>query len=120
MALIERGNILVLALLLFVVDIPWLYGISAWSNSMIRAIQGSSIEFNSLAAAVVYLALGYLLTIPTSTLQAFMMGSATYAVYDFTNLAILKNYSPTFAVADTLWGGTLFAIAYNLKEYFKL
>jgi len=31
-------------------------------------------------------------------------------VYDFTSLSLLKKYSPTIAVADTLWGGVLFAI----------
>jgi uncharacterized membrane protein len=41
-------------------------------------------------------------------------GAAVYAVYDFTNLAILKDYKVQFAVMDTLWGGTLFALAHYI------
>ena len=42
------------------------------------------------------------------------MGSATYAVYDFTSMTILKKYELGMAVADTLWGGALFAIVFTL------
>ena len=42
--------------------------------------------------------------------KAATYGVATYAVYDFTNLATIRGYQPAFAVADTLWGGILFAI----------
>ena len=69
----------------------------------------------ALPAAVVYLALGYLATIPKSLAEAFGIGAATYAVYDFTNLAILKSYDPIFAVADTLWGGTVMAIVHWIR-----
>jgi uncharacterized membrane protein len=119
MALFDRiprlALIPVLAVLIFVVDIPWLYSVSGWSNEMVRTIQGSGLEMKLLPAAVVYLALGYLATLPKSILEAFCIGAATYAVYDFTNLAILKKYDPMFAIADTLWGGTLMAIVYWIR-----
>jgi uncharacterized membrane protein len=119
MALFDRiprlALVPVLAVLIFVVDIPWLYSVSSWSNEMVRNIQGSGLEMKLLPAGVVYLALGYLATLPKSTLEAFGIGAATYAVYDFTNLAILKKYDPMFAIADTLWGGTLMAIVYWIR-----
>lgn len=101
-----------LAVLIFLVDLPWLYSVSEWSGEMVRNIQGSSLQMKILPAAVVYLALGYLATIPKSLTEAFGIGAATYAVYDFTNLAILKSYDPAFAIADTLWGGTLMTIVH--------
>lgn len=104
-----------LAVLIFLVDIPWLYTVSGWSGEMVRYIQGSPLQMKILPAAIVYLALGYLATLPKSLLEAFGIGAATYAVYDFTNLAILKSYDPMFAIADTLWGGTLMAIVYWLR-----
>lgn len=104
-----------LAVLIFVVDIPWLYGGSGWSGKMIRDIQGSALEMKLWPAAVVYLALAYLVTIPKSQLEAFLLGSSVYAVYDFTNLAILKNYDLGFAIADTVWGGVLMSIVYFIK-----
>lgn len=78
---------------------------------MFVKIQGSPIKLVWWAAAVVYVALAYLILQTKSPQQAFTLGAATYAVYDFTNLATLKNYDPRFAVMDTLWGGVLFGTA---------
>ena len=108
-----------LAILIAIVDVPWLWGSSGWSGQMVRNIQGSAIEFNYAAAVIVYLALGYLATIPNSYKEAFLIGLTTYAVYDFTNLAILKNYDVGFALSDTLWGGILFTIVYHIQKYIK-
>jgi uncharacterized membrane protein len=104
----------ILAILIFLVDIPWLWSVSGWSGEMIRNIQGSALEMKIWPAAVVYLALAYLATIPRSHLEAFLMGSSIYAVYDFTNLATLKKYQLPFAIADSLWGGILFTIVHTL------
>jgi uncharacterized membrane protein len=99
-----------LAFVIFLIDIPWLYATSGWVGEMIRDIQGSALQMKIWPAVVVYLALAYLATIPRSHIEAFLLGTSVYAVYDFTNLATLKNYQPAFAVADSLWGGVLFAI----------
>lgn len=104
------GKYPILAVLIFLIDIPWLYSVSGWSGQMIRDIQGSELKMKIWPAAVVYLALAYLATLATSHLEAFLMGTSVYAVYDFTNLATLKNYQLPFAIADSLWGGTLFLI----------
>ena len=109
---------ILLAILIILVDIPWLWSSSGWSGQMVRNIQGSAIEFNYIAALVVYLALGYLATIPQSYQEAFLLVFSTYAVYDFTNLAILKNYDLKFAMADTLWGGILMTIVFGLRKAF--
>ena len=110
-------RIILLAFLIFLVDLPWLTSISGWANSMIRSIQGSDLSFKIWPAAIVYLALGYLATLPTSYIEAFLQGLAVYAVYDFTNLAMIKNYQPEFAIADSLWGGTLFTIVFGIRQY---
>jgi uncharacterized membrane protein len=39
-----------------------------------------------------------------------LLGLLTYGIYNFTNLAILKNYSIPVTIFDTLWGGILFSI----------
>lgn len=104
-----------LAVLIFLIDIPWLWSVSGWSGEMIRDIQGSALQMKIWPAAVVYLALAYLATLPKSHLEAFLMGTSIYAVYDFTNLATLKNYQLPFAIADSLWGGILFTIVSFIK-----
>ena len=97
-------------------DIPWLLFTQTYVNRMILSIQGSPVVLNYWAAAVVYLALAFLLLQMKSPLEAFYFGTATYAVYDFTNLATLKNYDVKFALADSLWGGILFYIAHTVLE----
>jgi uncharacterized membrane protein len=98
--------------LLFVLDIPWLLYASQFVQPMIYKIQYQQLQLKYAPAVVVYLAMAYLLGLAESPRQAFFIGAATYAVYDFTNLATFKHYDPVFAVADTLWGGILFTLAY--------
>lgn len=99
------------SLLVLILDLPWLMVSSPYVGDMINRIQGSSLKMSYLPAVVVYIALGYLLLQTTSVMEAFYAGLATYAVYDFTNLATLKNYDLSFALVDSLWGGVLFAMA---------
>lgn len=99
------------SILMFLLDLPWLMVSSPYVQGMVQRIQGSPVRLSYLPASLVYLALGYLVLQTEKPLDAFYMGAATYAVYDFTNLATLKNYDLSFAVVDTLWGGILFALA---------
>lgn len=87
-------------------------------KAMIQRIQGSPLNLRYVPAAVVYAAMAYLLLLTKTPLEAFYLGAATYAVYDFTNLATLKNYDFSFALVDTLWGGILFALARFLLNRF--
>lgn len=105
------------ALLIAAIDAPYLFLVSGQFRPLIEKIQGGgAMQFRLWAAIPVYIALGYLLTIPTSWQQAALLGSATYAVYDFTNLAAFKNYTIPFALQDTIWGGTLMAIAFKIRS----
>jgi uncharacterized membrane protein len=108
-------NLIPLALLFIVCDLPWLYASSSTVQPMIKKIQGGMpIEMRWGAAVPVYFALAYLVQVPKSTAEAGLVGLSTYAVYDFTNLSTLKDYKLDFAVADSLWGGILFMIVREL------
>jgi uncharacterized membrane protein len=56
-----------------------------------------------------------------SPLEAFLLGLVIYGVYDSTNYATLSNYTASFALKDTLWGGILFALVtfsfQQIKKY---
>ena len=110
------GQVIKNALIIAVIDLPYLLLVSAQFRPMIQTIQGSALQFRMWAAIPVYLGLGYLLTLPTSWRQAALVGSATYAVYDFTNLATLTKYPLMFALQDTLWGGALMALAFKVSR----
>jgi uncharacterized membrane protein len=100
---------IITVLLLIIGDMPWLATVGRYAMKMVEQIQDQPIKFKWWAAAVVYLALGYLVMITKSITEAGITGAAVYAVYDFTNLATFTNYSPLIAVADSIWGGILFA-----------
>ena len=112
------------ALIIAAIDAPYLFLVSGQFGPLIRKIQGgAAMQFRLWAAVPVYVALGYLLTIAQSLpgaswRHAALIGAATYAVYDFTNLAAFKNYTIQFALQDTLWGATLMAIAFKVSEFF--
>jgi uncharacterized membrane protein len=103
-------------LLLLAVDAVWLFFVGPTALSMTAAIQGSPVVFRILPAFIVYVALTYLVQLPTSPTQAFLMGASVYAVYDFTNLTLLTKYSPLIAVADTMWGGVLFLTVHMILQ----
>jgi uncharacterized membrane protein len=109
-------EILLTAIILVVLDLPWLFFTQKYVDRMILSIQGSPLKLNYWAGGIVYLAMAFLLNQTNTPQEAFYYGAATYAVYDFTNLATLKNYDPKFAVADSLWGGILFYIARTVLE----
>uniref|UniRef100_A0A6C0D6B0 DUF2177 family protein n=1 Tax=viral metagenome TaxID=1070528 RepID=A0A6C0D6B0_9ZZZZ len=113
-------NYLLIAGLIILVDLPWLVLGSKQSKAMVESIQHSPLTVRYLPAIIVYLALSYLVTLPENNNDAFMLGFCIYAVYDFTNLSTFKNYSVKFAVADSLWGGVLFVIVYNIIVSLKL
>lgn len=104
------------ALIIAAIDLPYLLLVSGQFRPMVAAIQGSALQFRLWAAIPVYFALGYLLTLAGGWRQAAFIGSATYAVYDFTNLATLTRYPIQFALQDTLWGGALMAIAFKVSQ----
>lgn len=47
----------------------------------------------------------------------FVFGFVVYAVYDFTNLATLNNYSIKVTIIDILWGSTLAFLVTVLTKF---
>lgn len=114
----KAHNILKTAAILILVDIFWLATGGIFARQMTQRIQGHPIQFRYLSAIVVYLVMAYMLLQVTSYKQAFIYGICIYAVYDFTNYALLTNYDLKFAIADTLWGGILFMTGFHLLKAF--
>ena len=113
-------NYILVALLFVAVDSPWLILGSKFSQPMIHAIQGTPLTLRMWPSAIVYIALAYLVTIPQNNTDAFMLGLTTYAIYDFTNYATLDKYSLRFALMDSLWGGILMTIVWNITRSLNL
>ena len=82
-------------------------------NTQIKSIQGSDMKINIIATGIVYIflifGLNYFIIQKNKNVKdAFILGLVIYAVYEFTNLALLKNWKVTTVLVDTLWGGLLF------------
>ena len=111
--------LLVNAFIILFIDAFWLFAINKQYAAAVTKMQGSPPRYRPLYAVPVYLALGYLLTLPKNMAQAFLLGLCTYAVYDFTLLALFKDYSLKLALMDTLWGGVLMTAAYFVQLKLK-
>ena len=114
------GKFILVALAMIVIDLPWLTLIGGDYNAAIQKIQGGKeVRMRPIAGIVVYPALAFLALRTTSLKDAFLTGACVYAVYDFTVLAVFKDYPLYLAVGDTLWGGVLFSAIYMLRQTFK-
>lgn len=112
-------EILILALIILLVDALFLKIISRTFGKMIQNIQGSEMKIRWNYAMFVYALIVvqiYFLLIkhkrPLS--DAFLLGATTYGIFDFTSMAILKNYKLNIALIDMFWGGTLYYIVLML------
>ena len=102
-------------------------------NKLIKNIQGSSIKLRYIPAMISYILiiLGYFLYVEPrmntinkkdllkySFLYGGVFGIIVYGIYDFTNLATIKNWSLFVSIIDMLWGGILFTIVTYISNYF--
>lgn len=101
------------------IDAIWITQIaSPWMKKSVPHLMAQNP--NLLAAGLFYLiylsALLYLILIPalshkigyqTLALQSFVFGFTAYATYDLTNLAVMRGYPFSMAIADMFWGGFL-------------
>lgn len=103
--------VILLGLLLF--DAVYLSFIYAGFSKMIQNVQGSPMKLRIESAVVCYLALTGLLYYfivreGRPATDAALLGLGTYAVYETTSYALIKNWELNLAIIDTLWGGALF------------
>jgi uncharacterized membrane protein len=117
----ELIKILLIAIGIFLLDLPWLYIQGPWVRDIVQNIQGDrSMNVRLWGAIPVYIALAYTVTQLTSAPRAFLMGLSTYCVYDFTQIVTFDKYPISFAIADTIWGGVLTSLAWWISSKFNL
>ena len=118
-------NIILLAIIFVLVDFGFLYLMSNNFQTMIKKIQGSPLEMKLIPTIACYIILVsslyyFIVYKKGSYLDAFLLGFFIYGVYETTNMAILKEWSPKVGLIDLLWGGFLFLISsYFYKKTIK-
>jgi len=103
-----------LAIPLIILDAVYLYSTSGFTGDVIARVQKSPLEMKIIPAILCYvfvISLIYYFIIKknASIIEAFFLGVFVYGIYDTTNMATLKGWSPILVVIDTVWGGILFA-----------
>lgn len=135
-------DLIVLALIVLALDAVFLTLFKDFFARQVMLVQGTAMQVNIPSAAVCYIlmvvGLYYFvlrhIIVPNATSTAasiqtmrigdgiktaFFLGILVYGVYETTTLAILKNWTPTTALIDTTWGGTLFALSTYIFYKYK-
>ena len=118
---LDIKNFIKIFVLLILIDLIWLKLVAQKKyQKMILNIQKSELKIKLMPAFLTYVAMTLLFILfhQPNTFKMFMLGFLTYAVYDLTNLSLLDNFDPMFAVADMLWGGVLFTVVNKIALKF--
>ena len=106
---------LIILVIFFLVDIIYLKIVSGNYNKAIKRIQGSAMNLKGSYAFITYLIMTFVLyyfiiSRGGNYLDAVVLGISTYGIFNFTNLAVLKDWPLSMAITDTIWGGVLFLL----------
>ena len=106
---------LIAAILVVAVDSFYLNMVKGHWENQVRDVQKSAMKINLTGAALSYIfiifALNYFILRKNASVgDAFLLGLAIYGIFEFTNMAIFKEWQLYTVITDTLWGGALFAI----------
>lgn len=117
-------KIIIVATTMLVFDALWL-GVVAprfyYENlkHLTRGVGKIEVHYGAAAAVYVLLVVAFVMflapQIPTSSwfealVKSFVFGLLIYGVYDFTNMATLKDWPLLVSVVDMTWGGVLCTI----------
>lgn len=116
---------------ILLVDYVWLTVNKSRYNFLVKKVQGSNLQINIIGAILSYICVIISLiffAIPKVKEQTLKnkstknliiqsiiwgggLGFIIYGIFNFTNIAIFKDYDIKVATMDTLWGFTLYTFA---------
>ena len=110
-------NVLVLvsSLLVVLIDSMYLNLVKDFFGKQIRDVQKAPMKLDMTATllAYVFIIFGlnyFIIRKRASVTDAFLLGFVIYGIYEFTNMALFKDWRWTTAILDTIWGGILFSL----------
>jgi uncharacterized membrane protein len=118
---------LLTAIIFVILDGLYLNLIKDYFNKQIKSIQGTDIKVNIIAVGITYVFLifginYFIIQKNRPVKDAALLGLVIYAVYEFTNLSLFKNWTYLTAFIDTIWGAVLFGlttgIVYKIRDFF--
>lgn len=109
-------NLIKVSIILLTIDLIYLKLIGGKPFvDMVNQIQNKAVVLDKTYAFMSYLLLivamhRFIIQKKESNVNAFILGSLIYGVFDFTNAALFTNYNIMVGIQDTIWGGMLFMI----------
>jgi uncharacterized membrane protein len=97
----------------------YLMFLHTWFERMIIQIQKTSLQIRLFPTIVCYVFLWihlwyFIIREHRTEWDAFLLGVFVYGVYELTNYATIKHWSPLLVLLDTCWGGILFAFVTHM------
>lgn len=130
---------IIVIIVVLIADFIWLYLNRNNYNSLVKRVQGTTIQLNFIGGALSYLFIIsglFLFSIPMITNEynknkkqsllllsmkyGGVLGLIIYGVFNTTNMAIFKNYDVSVAIMDTTWGFFIYTFAAYLFMILKL
>lgn len=115
-----------LFIIMIIIDIIFNYSLILYGPkilsfpNLIYNIQKSKLEINYIGAFLSYIFLTFGLyyfiikdknsSFRKKLFNSFILGLTLYGVFEATNLALFKQWSPYIFISDTLWGATLMVL----------
>jgi len=121
-----KDFIIIAATILILDFIAFKLYITAHFSKLIKRVQKSDMTVNFFAAAICYLLITttfyfFVVKQNLSYSQTALLGFLIYAIYETTNLALLKDWTILTVLIDSIWGGILFFLTafifYNYKKF---
>lgn len=121
---IKKRSLFLIAIITLIIDIIYLQIIRELWSRLVANIQKEPMRINYAYAGGAYVCMiimiYYFLYMKNATyIEAFVLGALTYAIFDFTNLAIFSDYSLAVALQDIIWGGILFCGVLFIVRYIE-
>jgi len=111
------------ATILLALDLTYLFVFKDFMMSVISKVQKTELKVNIKSALACYIILVsglyyFIIKKRAPPKDAFLLGVLINGVYETTNYAFFKDWSPLLVLLDTLWGGILLSTTTLL--YYKI
>lgn len=111
------------ATILLALDLTYLFLFKDFMMSVISKVQKTELKVNIKSALACYIILVsglyyFIIKKRAPPKDAFLLGVLINGVYETTNYAFFKDWSPLLVLMDTLWGGIL--LSTTTVIYYKI
>jgi len=118
-------DIIKLSTIVLSLDGMFLYLIKDLFTKQIYDVQGSSIKVNYIGFVLSYVCIvgllyKFIIKEKKDYNDAFILGLLSYGMYEYTTLALLKNWRIETTIIDSIWGGILFGLSAHLYNNIQL